>query len=152
MGKQLTAAAPAATGITWEEFENKLLVIEPLEVEKGITTVHSKTPGDTDATRANVWVITSKDGSKFETFEDTLVFPKVLQGQLRKVVGKGLIFGRLVKGEKKPGKNPPWTLADPTPADSKAASAFWASQSLSSASDVEDEYEDEYDESDEDSF
>lgn len=148
MGKQLVGAAPAASGITWEEFEGKLLVIEPLEVEKGITTIHSKTPGDTDATRANVYVILSKDGSKSEDFEDTLVFPKVLQGQLRKAVGTGVVFGRLVKGEKKPGKNAPWTLADPTAADSKAASAFWASKSLSSASagaDDEDDFDSEDD-------
>lgn len=150
MGKQLVGAAPASTGIPWEDYEGKLFVIEPLEVERGITTVHSKTPGDTDATRANVFVVLNKDGSKHEDFEDTLIFPKVVQGQLRKVVGTGVVFGRLVKGEKKPGKNPPWTLADPTPADTKAASAFWASRSLSSASAADDD-EDEYDD-DEDSF
>lgn len=151
MGKQLTAAAPASTGVTWEEFENKLLVIEPLELEKGITTVHSKTPGDTDAIRSNVYVITKKDGSAAEEFEDTLVFPKVLQGQLRKVVGKGVVFGRLVKGEKKPGKNAPWTLADPTPADTKAASAFWASKALSAPAGTNEDDDEEYDE-DEDAF
>lgn len=151
MGKQLTAAAPASSGIQWEEYENKLLLIEPLEVEKGITTVHSKTPGDTDATRANVFVVLSKDGSKHEDMEDVLVFPKVLQGQLRKVVGTGVVFGRLVKGEKKPGKNPPWTLADPTPADTKAASAFWASRSLSAPAGDDDMDDDSY-EDDSDAF
>lgn len=151
MGKQLTAAAPASSGVQWEDFEGKLLVIEPLEVEKGITTIHSKTPGDTDATRCNVYVVLSKDGSKSEEFEDTLIFPKVLQGQLRKSVGTGVVFGRLVKGEKKPGKNPPWTLADPTPGDTKAASAFWASRSLSAASSGADDEEETYDD-DEDSF
>lgn len=150
MGKQLTAAAPASTGIQWEEFEGKLLIIEPLEVEKGITTVHSKAPGDTDATRANVFVVLSKDGSKHEDYDDVLVFPKVLQGQLRKVVGTGVVFGRLVKGEKKPGKNPPWTLADPTPADTKAASAFWASHALSAPAEADET--DDYEDDDSDAF
>ena len=133
MGKQIVSAAPGSVGITWEDFEGKLFVIEPLEVEKGLTTVHSKAPGDTDAVRANVWVVLSKDGSKFETFEDTLIFPRALQGQVRRQIGS-IVVGRLGKGEKKPGKNPPWVLAEATPADLKAASAFWSAHSLSSAS------------------
>ena len=147
MAKQLVAAAPGGSGISYDEFEGKLLVIEPLEVEKDVETVH----GTTDAIRGNVYAVLSKDGSKFEEFEDTLIFPRVLQGQLRKAVGKSLVFGRLVKGEKKPGKNPPWTLADPTPSDTKAATAFWYSRALLGATST-DEAEESFEDDDDDSF
>lgn len=137
MAKQLVAAAPGGTRIELADYEGKLLVIEPLEVEKDIETTH----GTADATRANVYVVLSKDGSKFEEHEDILLFQRVLQGQLRKAIGKTVVFGRLVKGEKKAGKNPPWVLADPTPADTSAASAFWTSRSLAGASSASDSAE-----------
>lgn len=148
MAKQIVSAAPGSQGVPWEDFKGKLFVFEPLEQEKAISTVH----GVSDAVRANVWVILSKDGSKFEEFEDTLVFPKALQGQLRKEIGKSLVVGRLTQGEKKPGKNAPWLLADATDPDLKAASAFWAAKSVSGASSGDDGDEDEGYEDGEDAF
>lgn len=146
MAKQLVAATPGGDRIELADYEGKLLLIEPLEIERGIETTH----GTADATRANVFVILSKDGSKYEEHEDVLLFQRVLQSQLRKVVGKSVVFGRLVKGEKKPGKNPPWTLADPTASDTSAASAFWASRSLAGASSASSD--EEFDGDDGDAF
>lgn len=127
MGKQLTGATASSSGIDMEENKGRLFVIEPLEVEKGIET----TNGVADATRVNAWVVRSKDGLKYDEYEDTLIFQRVLQGQLRKAMGKSVVFGRLTQGEAKKGKNPPWVLADPTEADTAAATAFWAAHSLS---------------------
>lgn len=151
MGKQVVAAAPGGTKVEWADFEGKLFVIEPLALETGITTVHSIEKGDTDAVRANAWVLKSKDGSKYEEFEDTLVFPRVLIGQLRKAIGKSVVVGRLIKDteNQRRGQKPPWKLADPSEADMKAASSFWAERSMSApaGSDDDDDYTD-----DEDSF
>jgi hypothetical protein len=129
MSKQLTGATASSSGIDMEENKGKLFVIEPFEVEKGVETTH----GTADATRCNVWVIRSKDGSKYDEYEDTLIFQKVLQGQLRKHLGKSVIFGRLAQGEAKPGKNKPWVLSDPTPSDTEVASKFWSAHSLAGA-------------------
>jgi len=150
MAKTLAGAASPTTdsplaGDNIQGYLGKLFVIEPLEVEKGLTTVNSKNEGDTTATRANVWVLRSGDGKKFEEFEDILIFQRVLQGQLRKHVGKGVTYGRLAQGEKKPGKNAPWILAEPTEKDTAAATAFWNSRSLAPATSKSDEPEDDGD-------
>lgn len=131
MGKQITSAVQSA-GIEWAEFVDKLFVVEPLEVEKDINTQH----GTTDAVRANVWVLLGKN--KTEEFEDTLIFPRVLQSQTRRKIGS-IVVGRLTQGEKKKGQNAPWVLAEATPDDLKKASKFLAEQSVGSADDGDDE-------------
>lgn len=139
MGKQIVSAAASGTGIEWKDFKGKLLVIEPLSQEKDVKTVH----GVTDAFRANVYVLTGP--GKSEDFEDTLVFPKVLQNQIRRQVGS-IVVGRLTQGEAQKGQNPPWVLAEATAGDLKKASEFWTGKSLGSADEDEDDYEDEDDE------
>lgn len=106
-------AAPAApsSGIKWADYLNRLLVIEPLAFETGISTNF----GDADAVRANVHVI---DGTP-EDFEDTLIFPKVLASQLKPRIGTKVI-GRLSQGQAKPGQSAPWQLADASPEDIQA--------------------------------
>jgi hypothetical protein len=64
-------------------------------------------------------------GHKAETYPDTLVFPRVLMGQLRPHIG-GKVLGRLGKGEAKPGKSAPWTLTDPTEADKETGRKYLA--------------------------
>lgn len=115
MGKELEGAK-AATGITWADYLKKLLVIEPLEVEKDIKTQY----GLSDAVRANVYVVLSADGTKFEAYEDILIFPRVLQGQTRRKIGK-IVAGRLTQGQARKGEDPPWTLAEPNEKDLRAA-------------------------------
>jgi len=149
MGKQVVAAPPPSTGIKWEDYEGRLFLIEPLELVKGLTTVHSKVQGDTDAVRANVYVRASK--TEWAEYEDTLIFPKILQSQTRRQVpGPGqagqLVVGRLTKdtSRKQAGKNAPWVLGEAAPADLKVASEYWASRSIAAASaDAEDEGYDE---------
>ena len=123
MGKELVSAAPGGGGITWEDFKGKLLVVEPLEVEH-MVTAYSKGV-EQECIRANVYAVLSKDGSKHEDFEDTLIFPRVLISQTKKRIGK-VVVGRLGQGTAKPGQDAPWTLAEATASDMKAAGLFLA--------------------------
>lgn len=136
MGKQLTGATAGGDSplqkANIDGYKGKLFVIEPLAKEEHIVTDFD---ADATAVRANIWVVRSKDGTKFETFEDVLIFQRVLQGQLRKAMGTSVVFGRLgQKPPSKPSHSPAWILADPTPSDTEAASAFWSARSLSAAS------------------
>lgn len=78
------------------------------EYEPHIPTIHTKPGENSPAIRADVIVLDGK--AKGRVYENTLIFGKVLIPQLKPRVGK-MIVGRLDKGEKKPGKNAPWTLA-----------------------------------------
>lgn len=138
MGKQIVAAAPGGAKIAYEDFVGKLFVVEPLEVEHDIKTDY----GVTDAVRANVWVLLGKD--KQEEFEDTLIFPRVLQGQTRRKIGS-IVVGRLSQGEAKKGQNPPWQLDVPTDGDLKKASDFLSKRALTGADVDEDEPGDDED-------
>jgi len=87
-----------------------LLLFTVHEVVHDIDTEYGKS----NAVRADVAAL---DGThKGDTWADTLIFPRVLQSQLSGATG-GMVLGRLEQGEKKPGKNPPWRLADPTDSD-----------------------------------
>lgn len=121
MAKQIVGAAPSGAGITFEDFLGKLFVVEPLEVEKGVKTIH----GESDAVRANVYVLLGPD--KVEEFEDTLIFPKVLQSQTRRKIGS-YVVGRLGQGEAKRGQNAPWVFEAPSDGDLSKASKFLLSQ------------------------
>ncbi|KQB83887.1 hypothetical protein [Corynebacterium oculi] len=57
--------------------------------------------------------------------EDTLIFQKVLQGQLKRYIGSGQVcLGRLGKGEAKPGQSAPWMLGDFTEQDAQVAQRY----------------------------
>lgn len=115
-------AAPAASaGITWADLDGLLLLIEPLSEEHGIPTVH----GEAKAVRANVTVL---DGpAAGERHDDTLIFPKILQSQVRPKIGEK-VLGRLGQGNKKPGQSAPWILQEATPADVQIG-VNWLAQS-----------------------
>lgn len=113
------APAAASSGIQWTDHEGHLLVVEPLEAVTGIQTSF----GTADAVRANVHVI---DGQP-ATYEDTLIFPKILASQVRPKVGQKVI-GRLTRGQAKPGQSAPWLLAEATDADVQAGVAWLAQQ------------------------
>jgi hypothetical protein len=127
MSDDFTSASAPSGGITWEEHNGKLLIVEPLSYETGISTVH----GEKDAVRANVYVLTGPTTS--DDFEDTLVFPGVLVGQLKRQVGSKIV-GRLTQGAKKPGQNAPWLLDAATAEDIDKARTWQAGRGLVSAS------------------
>ena len=107
-----TPAAPSG-GIDLKDHLGALLLFTVHSVEEGIQTVH----GASSAIRCDVAVL---DGAnKGDEHADTLIFPKVLQSQLRKAVGQK-VLGRLGQGQAKPGQSAPWILTDPTDEDRKA--------------------------------
>lgn len=97
-----------------------LLHITVGEVKRGIQT----SMGTSDAVSCDVAVL---DGThKGSTFEDVLLFPKVLVGQLSPAAGSDdpVVVGRLGKGDAKPGKSAPWVLLNPTDADLETAAKY----------------------------
>jgi hypothetical protein len=113
------ASPSTATGIQWKDLKGSLLLVKVHGIEAAIKTVH----GDTPAVRADVIVL---DGDQAETtYNDTLIFPKLLQSQVKGQVG-GMVLGRLGQGVAKPGQSAPWTLDDATEADKGVARAYLA--------------------------
>lgn len=113
------ASPAAATGIDWKALHGALLLFTVNGIEEGIKTVH----GDSSAVRADVAVL---DGElKGEDYADTLVFPKVLQSQLKSRIGQK-VLGRLGQGQAKPGQSAPWLLAEATEADKQVGLAYLA--------------------------
>lgn len=90
-----------------------LLYITVRALQRDVQTMH----GPTDAITCDIAVL---DGpNKGETFEDALIFPKMLVSQLSPAVGAAdpAVLARLGQGIAKPGKSAPWMLTEPTPAD-----------------------------------
>jgi hypothetical protein len=114
-------AAPGATGDNLElkELNGSLLLIEVLGIKEDIATKF----GAADAISANVAVL---DGAKKATeYNDTLIFPKMLVGQLRPSIG-GKVVARLGQGTAQAGKSAPWILTAATDADKETAGKFEA--------------------------
>lgn len=103
------AAPGAVSGIQYEELKGRLLVVEPHALEPKVMT----SLGEKDAIRADVHII---DQDEPETYEDALIFPRVLISQLRPRIGQ-MVLGRLEQGVAKPGQNPPWRIAEATTQD-----------------------------------
>lgn len=111
----------STSALNYEDAKGRLLLITPHKLETGIKTEY----GENDAVRADVVILDGPDAP--EECNDILIFPKVLQGQLRKNVGTGRMnLGRLGQGEKQPGKSAPWMLGDPTDDDKKVARDYLA--------------------------
>lgn len=112
-------ADPAeSTGIDYQTIVGSLLMVQVLGHEDHINTVHTQPGEKNPAIRATVTVL---DGALRGTvFEDALIFPRVLIGQLRPRVGQ-VVLGRLGQGEKKPGKNAPWKLLPANDQDKQVA-------------------------------
>lgn len=126
---EFVSAAPPSGGIKFDDYKGSLLVIEPLSAETGIQTAF----GVADAVKANVYAITGAGTS--DDYEDCLIFPKVLAGQLRSQIGKKVV-GRLGQGQAKPGQSAPWVLEPAGPEDLQKAQEWMnarTSNSLSSA-------------------
>lgn len=96
--------------------EGALLLVRPTDFREDIQTAY----GSSSAVQADVVVL---DGpNEGDTVDDALIFPKVLQGNLKKYIGKNQwCLGRLGKGQAKPGQSAPWVLAPFTEEDAKVA-------------------------------
>jgi len=106
------ATPGTATGIDFSELLNRLLLIMPIKQEFEVKTNF----GDKDPIRADVVVLDGPDAGA--QYNDALIFPNVLIGQLRSRIGQK-VLGRLVQGQAKPGQKPPWRLDEATEADQK---------------------------------
>ena len=108
-----------------------LLVFQVNELIEHVPTVHTIPGEKTPAVRADVYCLDWAQGG-FER-KDALVFPRVLQGQLRASVGKK-VLGRLRKGVAKAGHAAPWELAPATQEDLRLAQEWSNRRSFTSAS------------------
>ena len=116
-----TPGSPSG-GLDLETLNGNLLLVMPQAVETGISTSF----GLKDAVRADVVVLDGPEAG--EEYNDTLIFPKVLQSQVRGNIGTGRRnLGRLGQGQAKKGQSPPWMLEDPSDADKASARAYLAS-------------------------
>ena len=102
-----------------------LLLFTVHSVERDIETAF----GNSDAVKCDVAVL---DGTLADTtYNDTLIFPRVLQSQLSGRTGK-MVLGRLEQGVAKKGQSAPWQLADPTDKDREVGKAWLAKQTETS--------------------
>jgi hypothetical protein len=116
----------SSTSVDWSQHVGELLMLTVHGVEREVATVH----GVTDAIRADVVVL---DGAhRGEEYADTLVFPKLLQSQLRSRIGQK-VLGRLGQGEAKRGQSAPWQLNAATDQDKQTGRAYLSQQMSSPA-------------------
>lgn len=111
-----TPSAPSG-GITWADHNGALLLVEPLSFEPQIPTSF----GTTDAVKARVVVLDGPGAGA--TYEDTLIFPKLLVSQTKNQLGQK-VLGRLGQGTSKPGQSPPWLLNEASVSDTAKAEAW----------------------------
>jgi hypothetical protein len=108
------------------DLNGALVIIDVHALETGINTLN----GPADAVRADVTILDGPQAG--DHHEDTLLWGKVLIGQLRREVGKK-VLGRVGQGQQKPGQNAPWILNPATDADTKTATEYLAKTTLTSA-------------------
>jgi hypothetical protein len=98
------------TGLPLNDLLGALLLIDVHEQMPEMSTTY----GPATPIRADVMIL---DGPhKSAEYPDTLIFPKVLIGQLRGSIGSKVI-GRLTRGQAKLGQSAPWKLEAATPED-----------------------------------
>lgn len=119
-----------ATPMPYNDLSGSLLLFDVLSFEDNVPTKFSEPGEKSPAIRADVLVI---DGPQAGTrLTEVLVFPKMLQAQLRPRVGKK-VLGRLGQGAAQAGKNPPWELNPATMEDRSKAEALLARTAASPA-------------------
>lgn len=108
------------SGNRFQDFAGALLIVEPLRIQPGVVA-GNRAPQD--VTVANVTVL---DGPKAGTVErEMYIFARVVQGQLRSLLGTGReMLGRLGQGTGQDGNSPPWILMDYTDADLNTAAQY----------------------------
>lgn len=122
-GGESQFAEPGSGGqFVAKEHVGHLLIITPKAIEKDVKTVN----GESDAIRADVVVVDERNPENSDAIDDTLIFQKVLQGQLRSEIGKRRVLGRLFLDEatKKAGQSAPYKLAAPSKDEVALAGAY----------------------------
>lgn len=110
----------STSAIKWDEHMGQLVLIWPT-VQKPFTFNNGETG---DVIEARVIVLDAPGGTPVE-YANTVIFPKILQGQVRGNIGKNRPnLGRIGKGQAKAGQSAPWILIDPNENDQKLAVQF----------------------------
>lgn len=119
MTEALFDAPGSTSAIKWADYEGKLVLIWA-KAEKPFTY-----DGETkDVIEAKVVVLDPPGGTPIE-YGNTIIFPRVMQGQVRSNIGTNRPnLGRVGKGDAKPRQSPPWILLDPNENDKKIAVSF----------------------------
>jgi hypothetical protein len=114
---------PGAGGDKFEPslYGGALLLVYPHKYVTGIPTKF----GEADAVEADIVILdrNGQDGQPIR-LNSTMIFQNKMVGQVKGSVG-GMVLGRLTQGLNTKG-NPPWELADYTPADAQWATAYIA--------------------------
>lgn len=77
-----------------------------------------------DVIQGDVVILNPPNGGPIE-YKNTMIFPRVMQGQIRGNIGTNKPnLGRIGKGEAKPRQTAPWVLLDPNEEDKKMAVAY----------------------------
>ena len=126
-----TPSAPGGDPLDMHALLGSLLAFQVTEDIEHIQTAFTEPGTKTSAVRADVYVLDGPHTGM--TRKDALIFPRVLQGQLRPSLGKK-VLGRLARGEAKKGQSAPWILNAPTDADLAAATEWSRRQAAASFS------------------
>lgn len=107
------------TSIKWADHEGRLVLVWP-KIEKPF-----EYDGETkNVIEAKVVVLDPPGGTPIE-YGTTIIFPRVMQGQIRGNIGTNRPnLGRVGKGEAKPRQSPPWILLDSNENDKQIAVKF----------------------------
>lgn len=124
----------SANAIQWKDLNGALLLFTVTGQEFDMPTKFTK-PGEKGADPVRVDLIVLDGPQSGETYEDTLVFPRGLIGQLKSKVGSR-VLGRLGQGQAKAGQDPPWLLTAATPEDEKVARAALSGATTSAGKDT----------------
>ena len=119
---QAPSAPTSGDKVNLADLNGALLYINVKKLERDIETAH----GTANAIGCDVAVL---DGAhKGDTYEDTLLFPKILVSQLTPAVdaADSTVVGRLGQGLAKPGKTAPWVLNAPNEAEMAVAAKYEA--------------------------
>ncbi len=103
--------------IALRDLEGSVVVMVAAEYVASIDTQN----GTTDAVR-----VTIHDISGSKTYEDQLIFARVIVNGLKEKVGTP-VLGIVSKGKAKPGKSSPWILTTATEAQKAAAAEYMGS-------------------------
>jgi hypothetical protein len=104
-----------------DELNGALLLCFP----SGLKTVFSKEYGEAEGTVTDVHILSG--GRAGEVLLAVLIFQKLLQSDLRPLVGSGdPVLGRLGKGVASKGKSAPWIFEPPTDDDLAIAQKYVA--------------------------
>lgn len=123
MTEALFDAPGSTSAIKWDDHKGQLVLIWP-HAQKPFTFNNGETG---DVIEARVVVLDAPGGTPVE-YANTVVFPKILQGQVRGNIGKGRPnLGRVGKGQAKAGQSAPWILIDPNETDQQMAVKFLTS-------------------------